>query len=78
MAVNDRRVFGEMLENLETVSHLITRFAMFEELYLQRKSAACAELQTTVISLYAEVLAFLAKARKYFQTSTRSKSVLPS
>ena len=35
MAVNDKKVFGEMLENLETISHLITRYAMFEELYLQ-------------------------------------------
>ena len=78
VAVNDKKVFGEVLENLETISHLITRYAMFEELYLQRNSAARAELEMKVISLYAEVLTFLGKARKYFQTSTRSKSALRS
>jgi len=34
MAVNDRKVLGETIENLETVSHLITRYAILEDLYL--------------------------------------------
>lgn len=76
MAVNDKKVFGEMVENLETIAHLITRYAIFEDLYLQRLSAARAELEAKVISLYAEVLTFLVNAKKYFQTSTGGKSAL--
>ena len=73
MAVNDKRVYGEMVENLETVSHLITRYAILEQLYFQRNSAARDKLEDMVIRLYAEILTFLAKARKYFQTSAKGE-----
>lgn len=79
MAVNDKKAFGEMVENLETVSHLITRYAILEELYLQRYSAARDKLEDVVVHLYVEILTFLAKARQYFQTSAKSeKSVYSS
>lgn len=64
MAVNDKLVFGDTIENLETVSHLITRYAILEHLYLQRTSPATAQLQDAVVRLYAEILTFLAKTRK--------------
>ena len=73
MAVNDKRVFGEMIENLEAVSHLITRYAMLEELYLQRNSAARNKLEEMVVHLYAEILTFLAEARKFFLTSAHGE-----
>ena len=74
MAANDKKVFGEMVENLEAVSHLIARYAILEELYLQHNSAARDKLEDMVISLYAEILAFLAKAKKYFQSSAKSET----
>ena len=73
MAVNEKRAFGETIENLEAVSHLITRYAILEELYLQRNSEASDKLEDMVIRLYAEILTFLAKARKFFQSSAKSK-----
>ncbi len=73
VAVNDKRAFGETVENLEIVSYLITRYAILEELYLQRKSVARDKLEAMVVRLYAEVLTLLAKAKKYFQSSTTSK-----
>lgn len=76
IAVNDRRVFGEMVESLETVSHIITRYAILEELYLCRNSAARDKLEDMVVRLYAEILTFLAKAKKYFQRSTKSKKLI--
>ena len=75
IAVNDKRVLGETIENLETLSHLITRYAILEELYLQRKSAARDKLEDMVVRLYAEILTFLASARKYFQSSAKSKNL---
>ena len=73
VAVNDKKTFEELIESLEAVSHLITRYAIFEELYLQRESAARYELEDMIVRLYAEVLTFLAKARKYLQSSSTSK-----
>jgi hypothetical protein len=77
MAVNEKKVFGEMIENLETVSYLITRYALLEELYLQRNSAARDKLEDMVVRIYAEILTFLAKARKYFHGSTKGKRASP-
>ena len=71
--MNDKKTFEDLIENLEAVSHLITRYAIFEELYLQRESAARHELEDMIVRLYAEVLTFLAKARKYLQSSAKSK-----
>lgn len=73
--MNDKRALGETIENLEAVSHLITRYAILEELYLQRNSAARDKLEDMVVRLYAEILTFLARARKYFQSSAKSKNV---
>ena len=73
-AVNDKKVFGETIANLEAVSHLITRYAILEELYLQRNSAARDKLEDMVVRLYAEVLTYLAKAKNYFQSPTKSKN----
>lgn len=73
VAVNDKRVLGEIVENLETVSHLITRYAILEQLYLQRNSPARDQLHEMIVHLYAEVLTFLAKAKKYFQSSAKGK-----
>ncbi|KAL8736090.1 MAG: hypothetical protein Q9181_002565 [Wetmoreana brouardii] len=71
VAVNDKRVLGDTIENLETVSHLITRYAITERLFLQRNSPARDQLQETTVRLYAEILIFLAKTRKYFQSSAK-------
>ena len=73
VAVNNKKIFQELIESLEAVSHLITRYAIFEELYLQRESAARHELEDMIVRLYAEVLTFLAKARKDLQSSATSK-----
>lgn len=70
MAVSDSRVFGTTVSGLETVSHLITRYAKFERVYLQRDAQAFAEIELFLTTLYAELLTFLAKAIKYFKTST--------
>lgn len=74
VVVNDKKTFGETIENLEAVSHLITRYAILEELYLQRISRARDKLEEMVVRLYAEILTFLAKVRKYFQSSAKSKT----
>ncbi len=73
MAVNDKKVLGETVENLETVSRLITRYAILEDLHLQRKSSTRDQLEDMIVCLYAEILTFLAKARKYLQSSAKGQ-----
>jgi len=63
-------VYGATIEGLETISCLITRYAIFENLYMQHNTAARDQLKAALTSLYAEVLRFLGKATKYFNTST--------
>ena len=69
IAVNDQHAFGSTVTDLESISRLITRYAIFEEVYLRQPSKCRSELETTLIGLYVEVLSHLAKIRQYFETS---------
>jgi len=42
----------------------------FEHVHMQRNTAASNELERLLTGLYAELLTFLARAKKYFQTPT--------
>ncbi|OJJ30091.1 hypothetical protein ASPWEDRAFT_120837 [Aspergillus wentii DTO 134E9] len=77
MAVSDQHVFGATVEGIETISQLITRYTIFETLYLDCNSPIRAELESALVRLYKKVLAYLVKAKRYFQTST-TKRVLKS
>ena len=61
------------VEGVETVSHLLARYAVFENVHAQRNTAANTELELALTELYAEILTFLAKSKKYFETSTPCK-----
>lgn len=69
--MNDRQVLGETIENLETVSRLITRYAILEDLYLKRKSPSHDQLKDMIVRLYAEILTFLTRAKKYLQSPAK-------
>lgn len=62
-----------MTEGLEKVSHLITRYAIFEDLYLQPDSALNEDLEEAITALYADILVYIGKAKKYFQKSTAGR-----
>lgn len=70
VAVSDSHAFGSTIAGLETVSQLIARYSIFEDAYSKRNTAATAELESALTGLYAEILTFLAKSKKYFQTPT--------
>lgn len=73
VVVSDKKIFAGMVEGLETISRLITRYAIFEDLYMQRDSTTRNDLEGALIGLYAHILIFLAKAKRYFQTGAASK-----
>ncbi|KAL8925651.1 MAG: hypothetical protein Q9208_003334 [Pyrenodesmia sp. 3 TL-2023] len=70
VAVNDTNVSVSTMLGLETVSHLITRYAILENVHTRRNTAASTQLEPFLTDLYSEILMFLAKAKKYFETPT--------
>ena len=63
-----------MIDGVEHVSNLITRYTILETIYLDiltsAKPAAHDQLQSSLTKLYAAILAYLAKARRYYDKST--------
>ena len=63
-----------MIDGVEHVSNLITRYTILETIYLdtltEAKTAVRDQLQSSLTKLYAAILAYLAKARRYYDRST--------
>ena len=74
--INDSEISGAMAEGIERVSNLITRYAIFEMIYLRATLTADVRdgLRESIIKLYAVVLEYLCKARRYYGYGTGSAS----
>jgi nucleoside-triphosphatase THEP1 len=59
-----------MLEGLELVFNLITRYELVERIYLQRPSSVQVRLGEAIITLYVSILQYLVKAHRYFAQKT--------
>lgn len=65
-----------MAEGMELVSGMITRYAIFEKLYLRTlavsamKAGAEEHLNEALCKLYAGVLQYLSKAKRYYTRTT--------
>lgn len=70
MAVNDTETFGAMIEDLEHVSNLIIRYAIFESLYLHRALALQNQLAESIIRLYTTMLICLSNGNRYYNLNT--------
>ena len=74
ITLNDAQTFGAIAEGVETVSRLISRYAIFEAAYLHSSgrtpSAAQRKLSEALIVLYSAILTYLAKAGRYYNRST--------
>lgn len=66
LSINDIQMFAALVEGLEVVSGIISRYAAVESLYLQRSSSVKPLLKDAVTATYASVLAFLSKCRRKF------------
>jgi SpoVK/Ycf46/Vps4 family AAA+-type ATPase len=64
--LNDIQNNGAILEGLELVFHLITKFEVVEQLYLRKPSSVHAQLDDCIVSLYGAILEYLLDARQYF------------
>ncbi|KAL9040871.1 MAG: hypothetical protein Q9214_004314, partial [Letrouitia sp. 1 TL-2023] len=66
VAINDVQIFGALVEGLQVVSEIISRYAAFESLYLQRSSSVKGQLRNSIIATYASILFFFSCCRKNF------------
>jgi hypothetical protein len=81
VTVNDGQTFGAMVDGIELVSNLITRYKIFEALYLQpttgleNEDLLKEQLTKAIIRLYIAVLKYLSKARRYYGHGTAGTSI---
>ncbi len=73
MAINDVQTYGAMMEALELVSGIISRYADTEREGLQGSSSLKSQLEKALLKLYELVLTFFARARHYYGQKTSSK-----
>jgi hypothetical protein len=61
-----------MAEEIEIVTHLITRYALFESVYFHDagESRAADVVKPPLIRLYAAILRYLSQAKQYYGRST--------
>lgn len=76
LSINDCQTFGSMLEGLEYVSNLVSRYTIFELLYLKPNLASTAaakdQLALCLLRLYTAVLQYLSQASHYYARGTVS------
>ncbi|KAK3381588.1 hypothetical protein B0H63DRAFT_524293 [Podospora didyma] len=70
VTTQDVEIFGVMVNDLEVVKRLITRYREFEQLHLGRESLVKQSMEEALIRLYSEVLTFLGQLIKFFRDST--------
>lgn len=68
--------YAFVVEGAEMIAHMIGRYAIFEDLYLRRKSTATDELRAALVQLYAAIMIYLVRARSYFEQNSFSESIV--
>lgn len=63
-----------MVEAVERISYLIVYYAIFEDLYLRQGTAEKTknQLSKSLVNLYAAILSYLSKVRRYYDRNTAS------
>ncbi|KAI4748930.1 hypothetical protein E4T50_00718 [Aureobasidium sp. EXF-12298] len=76
LSINDSKTFDAMIEGLEILSRTVARYSIFETLYLGSTTPAQVQLKDHLVRLYAAVLSYLCKARKYYNRSITKRIVV--
>jgi ankyrin repeat protein len=73
IATNDSQTFGAMVDGIERVTNLISKYSYLEGIHANTQSlstTARSQLQLALIKLYTSILRYLVKARVYFSKNT--------
>lgn len=74
--LTDHQTFGAVVEGMERISNLISRYAIFEDLYLNPELKSYDGLERALIELYLRIFKYLSKAIKFYKKGTASISQL--
>lgn len=75
MAIGDINKYGFAIEAAESIARVISRFAIFESIYLHRRVTATntmKALESAVVRMYTSTLIYLARTKRYFDQNTAS------
>lgn len=72
-SVQDINQYALVIEGAETVANIVTRYRIVERLYLVKQHEITNQLEEHITDLYALVLKFLVKAKKFYLRNTTSK-----
>jgi len=72
VAVKDVETFVATADNLETITQIMACFRAFEHYYLRQRSGSMVQvsMERALTILYANILEFLSRTIRYYQTST--------
>ena len=74
--LTDHKTFGAIVEGMECISNLISRYAIFEDLYLNPELKSYDGLERALVELYLRIFKYLSKAIKFYKEWATSKSQL--
>jgi HD superfamily phosphohydrolase len=77
-AIAEQQTFDAILEGMERISNLISRYAIFEDLYLHPQLKSYTGLERALTELYRRVLKYLSKAKRFYSKSTSGMPRLSS
>jgi hypothetical protein len=73
VVVVDNEAFAAMVEGLEKATKVISRYSVFEAVYLKSETAGTHQLRTSLVALYASVLTFLGESYRHFAKNTAKR-----
>ena len=71
--ISENQIYSSTVGGIELVSRLITQYATVEMLYLKGSGKIETQLTKALVRLYASILIFLARAKKFFSRRTAGK-----
>ena len=73
IAVSDMVKFDFVVEGAEVIARMISRYAIYEDIYLHRTSKAIQELKDALVRLYTTILLYLSKAKQFFEQNSAER-----
>ena len=73
VSVQDINQYAVVVEGVEKVASIVTRYRIVERLYLVKQHSATTQLKEHITDLYMLVLKFLVKAEEFYLGNTASQ-----
>ena len=75
--MSDINTTGAMMESMEAVTEITSLYVIIESIYLQAGLDCDSKLEDAIVSLYAAILGYICKAKRYFGYNKIGNQELP-